>query len=188
MDKKTLRRIAKERRAAFFPTDERKKEDQYICEEIRKLWASYDKIFIYHSFGSEVDTEKLIRSAFLEGKKVFLPRIDARKEMRFHQIRSDTKLVSHIFGMQEPPEDCPVLEADDNSLILVPGLLFDRNGYRLGYGGGYYDRYISEHPQAMPVGICYSIQMTEELPTEAYDQRVRLLIAGCEKIEISEQE
>ncbi|MBO4887957.1 MAG: 5-formyltetrahydrofolate cyclo-ligase [Firmicutes bacterium] len=193
MDKKTLRKTAKERRASFYPTAEREKEDRYIFEEVRKLWNKYDKIFLYHSFGSEVDTEKLIRAAFREDKKVFLPRITSGritsgKEMRFHQIRPDTKLISHVYGMQEPPEDCPISPADENTLIVVPGLLFDRKGYRLGYGGGYYDRYIREHPQAMTVGICYSIQMTEDLPVEAYDQHVRLMIGGSEMIEITEQE
>ena len=81
-----------------------------------------------------------------------------------------------------------VYEADEQTLILVPGLAFDRTGHRLGYGGGYYDSYLKEHPEAKSVGICYSVQMSEEIPLEEHDQLVGLIMNGQETIEISIQE
>lgn len=188
MNKKELRRAAKRRRNAFFLTAGRRKEDRYFLREIPMLWKSYEKVFFYFSFGTEVATDQLIRLAFQEGKKVFLPRIGADRTMRFHRILPDTRLVSHVFGMQEPPEDAPVYEADEQTLILVPGLAFDRTGHRLGYGGGYYDSYLKEHPEAKSVGICYSVQMSEDIPLEEHDQLVGLIMNGQETIEISIQE
>ena len=142
------------------------------------LWKSYEKVFFYFSFGTEVATDQLIRLAFQEGKKVFLPRIGADRTMRFHRILPDTRLVSHVFGMQEPPEDAPVYEADEQTLILVPGLAFDRTGHRLGYGGGWYDRLLADAPKdAVKLGVAHSFQIVEDLPTEPHDIRLTAIVA-----------
>ena len=188
MNKAAVRQLAKQRRSLFYATQNRRKEDRYFLEEVPRLWKAYDSIFFYYSFGTEVSTDKLIELAFREGKHVFLPRIGSDRIMQFHQIMPNTKLIHHVFGMDEPPKETPVREADQSTMILVPGLIFNRKGHRLGYGGGYYDVYLREHPDAFSVGLCYSVQMDENLPVEEHDQCVRMIVNGQETIEITKQE
>ena len=84
-------------------------------------------------------------------------------------------LIRHRYGMLEPGEDCPVVPREEIDLILVPGLCFDRLGYRLGQGGGYYDRYLAGY-RGTTVGLCRREVLQEHVPREAHDSRVELLV------------
>ena len=178
MDKKSLRRQMKLKRAAFFLTEERKLEDERIIRNVISIWKNYDTVFLYDSFGAEVPTVELMAQAFREGKTVALPRIGKDRKMEFYEISPETKLVSHAFGMKEPPEECPLIEAGPSTLILVPGLAFDLKHDRLGYGGGYYDIYLSDHPDACSAGICYRCQMVEHLEADVHDRKVDRVITA----------
>ena len=162
-DKAGLRAEAKTARKRFTRTPDAAREAEALQTVIRERWKDYPTVFLYTSFGSEFPTDGLIREALREGKRVGLPRIGQEGQMRFHRYLPGDSLEAHPYGMKEPLEGSPVLEPDEHTLILVPGLLFDTDGYRLGYGGGYYDRYLAKYPQAHSCGIGYSVQLVPAL-------------------------
>ena len=126
--------------------------DEAIARKVAALpeVAAADGVFTYLSFGAEVDTRELIQRAWEAGKTVCLPRVvPSTREMRWYAVESFDGLVRSSFGVEEPPDDpsrevrpavfaCPV--------ALVPGLAFDREGFRLGYGGGFYDTFLPAFP------------------------------------------
>ena len=133
--------------------------DAAIAQQVVTL-PEYEKaatIFPYLSFGDEVDTRQIIRDAWSRGKTVALPRcVPGTRLMRWYAVDSFEGLVKSSFGVDEPAED-PQREVDptqvDNALVLVPGLEFDMLGYRLGYGGGFYDVFLSSF-NGISVGLC----------------------------------
>ncbi len=123
----------------------------------------------YHAIGSEVRTDRIIAAARAQGKKVALPRVEGER-MAFYEYAEGDELVQGRFGVMEPR---PSLAAMDSvvDLVLVPGVAFDRRGCRIGYGKGYYDRYLSmQHSFSM--GLAYSFQLVDELPRGRFDRRI----------------
>ena len=113
-------------------------------------------VLIYASTPIEVDTFAIIDHALASGRRVALPRcIKGTRDMAFHFIEDVSQLSPGSFGVLEPAESLPVCQPDRNSLVVVPALALDSFGYRLGYGGGYYDRYLSRCG-CESIGICYS--------------------------------
>jgi len=114
--------------------------------------------------------------AFLEGKKVFLPRVHLRnRELSFHQIFSLSDVVPGPFSLKEPPLENPSIPPEKLELILVPGVAFDVKKGRIGYGGGFYDRALVKS-RAFKIGVAFSFQIFQTLPLEAHDQKVDLII------------
>ncbi|MEM8993622.1 MAG: 5-formyltetrahydrofolate cyclo-ligase, partial [Acidobacteriota bacterium] len=125
------------------------------------------------SFGAEVSTRGLVGRLAGLGREVFLPRIDARRRdgvMSLHGYPCDMERLR--FGLEQPAASAPALapgEIDDRvDVALVLGLGFDRDGYRLGYGGGYFDRFLARH-RAVPIGLGFDVQRVDSLPREAHD-------------------
>ena len=141
-----------------------------------------DRLLLYLSAGSEVDTWGLLEKALCQGKAVFAPRcLDGEGRMAFYRVRSREELKKGRFGIWEPdPSVCPPLEEPGGALCLVPGLAFDRAGYRLGYGKGYYDRFLAAHA-VEAVGLCYGELLLPRLPRQPLDRRVgrRVTEAGA---------
>ncbi|HEY2802492.1 MAG TPA: 5-formyltetrahydrofolate cyclo-ligase [Actinomycetota bacterium] len=129
----------------------------------------------YRSFGSEIPTGELIAALDAEGKRVGLPVVrDA--EIVMVAFRPGDPTARSEFGMEEPVggEEIPPLEVD---ALVIPGLAFDGEGFRLGYGGGFYDRYVRRtRPEALRVGICFSEQLVEEVPHGDGDERVDRIV------------
>ena len=187
--KKEARAEARRARNAYFETEECFREQIAIESRAEALLQKYPRVFIYLSFGSEVKTDGLIRKAWEAGNQVFIPRIGKNHEMVFHEHRPDSPLVRHSFGMLEPREDSPVGEAGEDSLMMIPGLLFDRKGGRLGYGGGFYDAYLTAHPGALKAGLGFSLQLRDQLPpAQEHDQTMDLIITGKEIIWIGKEQ
>lgn len=132
-----------------------------ICKKVFETdaYKHAEAILSYISVGSEVDTKELIQQCFLDQKMVFVPKVSG-KDMIFYQIRSLKECTRGFKGILEPKE-CPEKEyfhlfgqsTKENALMLMPGLVFDLDGNRIGYGGGYYDRYLSKDRQD---GMVYS--------------------------------
>ncbi len=102
------------------------------------------------------------------GKRLYLPRVEGGR-MQFYDVTDRPPLVVSRWGIPEPGSDLPLMEEVD--MVLCPGLLFDTQGGRLGYGGGYYDRWLKQHPEVPRLGVGFSAQWTDEaLPLEDYDQ------------------
>lgn len=133
-------------------------------------------LFTYVSKDIEVDTYSLIKAALANGKKVAVPRCAADRKMDFYYIKSLDDLESGSFGVMEPIADrCELVDDFSEGLCIVPGLSFDAEGYRLGYGKGYYDRFLSKFG-GETVGLCYSNCIKWKLPHGHYDRPVDLIV------------
>lgn len=156
--KKDLRNRCKGVRTAM-TSEDKSSRDGRIFDRIvsSKAYRSADIIMTYVSTDIEVDTRRLIEQAVKDGKRVAVPRcIDGTKDMDFYFIKNMDCLEKHTFGVLEPvPEKCVKAYAFETALCIIPGLAFDMQGYRLGYGGGYYDRFLSEHSRLVKMGVCY---------------------------------
>lgn len=133
--------------------------DAGIAAQVMKLaeYEQADLLLPYLSFGAEVDTRELIADAWARGKAVALPRcIPGTRQMDWHRVTSFEGLVTSPFGVDEPADDPATLvnpATADHSLVIVPGLEFDTLGYRLGYGGGFYDVFLSTF-EGTAIGLC----------------------------------
>ncbi len=140
----------------------------------RRLLGTYQykncmTVMIYASTSIEVDTFGIIEHALSVGKKVAMPRcISGTREMTFHYVSDVSQLKKGSFGVLEPTEDMPLADKPDKPLMVVPALMLDSFGYRLGYGGGYYDRYLSGF-DGESIGICYSENYCYRLCHGRYD-------------------
>lgn len=133
-------------------------------------------VLTYVSTPIEVDTHALIARALADGKRVAVPYcIPGKVEMLFCQISGMEDLAPGTFGVLEPdPEKLPVLRDFRDSVCILPGLAFDLQGYRLGYGKGYYDRFLSKY-RGVNIGACYNVCLKPLLPHGRYDKMVAIL-------------
>lgn len=142
-------------------------------------WRASRAVLAYASFRQEVDTLPLLAAALSQRKELILPRVDRRRK-RLDLLRvSDpgADLQPGYQGIPEPdPARCPPVDAGRIDLVLVPGVVFDRRGFRLGYGGGYYDRLLASLPGAVRVGLAFSLQVVDEIPALAHDLPVDILV------------
>ena len=176
--KKKLRKKMRMIRDSIPMKEEKSKK---IVTRFMELPEVKDAVFIYCyiSFRSEVDTMPLLHSLWKSGKRVAVPRVDC-KEMQFYEIFSMNDLEIGYYGIQEPKKDCNLAHKAD--LIVLPGLAFDKKGHRLGYGGGFYDRYLEEAKDEKKIALAFSEQLVEEVPIEERDVIVDKIIT--EKMEI----
>lgn len=140
-------------------------------------YSQADTIFTYISKELEVDTQAIIQAAWANQKRVAVPRcIPGTRDMEFYYIRSWQDVERASFGVMEPiPERCERVSDESHGFCLVPGFSFDVQGFRLGYGGGYYDRFLSRFG-GFTVGVCYSFCVQWNLPHGYYDRSVNLLV------------
>ena len=129
--------------------------------------------------GKEPDTARLIGELLARGKTVGLPRMLPGHRMEVRRYDPDKPLVRVSFGISEPGEDCPLLAREEIDLALVPAVCYDRRGYRLGFGGGYYDRWL-EGFAGFTAGLCRRAVLQDKVPTEAHDARVDVLLSEDE--------
>lgn len=125
--------------------------------------------------GREPDTAQLIRALTACGKRVGLPRMLPGRQMEVRLYDPDRPLIPAAFGILEPSADAPLLPREDIELALVPAVCFDRRGFRLGFGGGYYDRWLSGF-SGITVGLCRDCILQDQVPIEDHDCRVDLLL------------
>lgn len=176
MDKKALRReIGAKKRAMtceqINAASDRLAERLYATE----LYQHAQSIYGYLSYNQEVRTEPILQRALADGKRVAVPKVFG-DEMKFLWLDDLDLVAPGYFDIPEPIANGP--EADDEmALILMPGLAFDPQGHRLGYGGGFYDRYLAAHHDHKLVALCYDFQLFEHLDTEAHDIPVDLVIS-----------
>lgn len=125
--------------------------------------------------GKEPDTSRLIAELTARGKVIGLPRMLPGHRMEVRRYAPARPLVQASFGILEPDEGCPVLAQGDIDLVLVPAVCYDRLGYRLGFGGGYYDRWLAGF-SGVKVGLCRGRVLQDRVPVEPHDSRVDLLL------------
>lgn len=151
-------------------------------------FASADEILTYISSDIEVDTEKIVNFSFNQGKSVYAPRcVSGTNIMRFYKITSFDDLERGYFGIREPKEHCEEIKELQNQICLVPALSYDSRGFRLGFGKGFYDRFLSEF-RGVCIGLCYDNCITDELPSFVHDIPVSILITETRIIRFSNYE
>lgn len=181
-DKKILRKQMQEIRDALTMEDVDICSKQ-IAEQLlhSSLYKECTHICVYDAFRNEVSCEYITTKALQDGKCVYLPVTDeASKTMEFYQITEDTIYREGNYGIREPEFDEKSKILQDKALILMPGLAFDQNKHRLGYGGGYYDKYLSLHKEHITVALCYNFQIVDELPYEKHDILPDYIVAESE--------
>ena len=183
--KEALRENMKKMRDAI-PEDQRKIEDAQLLDIITKtaLYQEAESILTYVSFGSEVSTRDLIERAMKDGKKVYVPRVDG-DTMEFYRFEEWKELEESRLGILEPdknpakrfPYELHIsLDRAQDCVFIVPGLAFDSHCNRLGYGGGYYDKYLQGFEKRMTLGIAYSEQIVDRVPVTNKDQSLDLVV------------
>lgn len=157
--------------------EERRASDRLLFRRFLSLpqLENCSSILLYFGVGREPDTARLIDPLIRMGKRLALPRCLPEGQMEARLYRGMSHLSPGAFGIPEPDPDCPVVKAEDLSMILVPGLCFDRRRFRLGHGGGYYDRYLAGFDR-LTVALCRDRLLFPSLPTEAHDRPVDLLL------------
>ena len=174
--KRVLRREARARRDALAP-EERERLGQAVARNLLALPAVADAatVMAFSSFGSEVDTGPIIERLTRDGRRVVLPRVEDRAVVPV-AYRPGDPVKPSSFGALEPAGGEPV-PPEDIDVAVVPGLAFDRRGHRVGYGGGFYDRFLGRlRPDALTVGICFSVQLVDEVPHGRGDRPVDLVV------------
>lgn len=183
--KKALREKMKALRDAI-PQETRNAENKTLTEMIlqTELYQKAKWILTYVSFGSEVDTTALIQKAFKDGKHVFVPCI-RNHTMDFYEIENLHDLTPGTMQIPEPdpnpakkfPYEIHLsLDRAEECAVFVPGLAFDKKCGRIGYGGGYYDRFLGTFRKKMAVGLCYTEQIVDEVPMGENDVQPDLVV------------
>ena len=167
--------------------DEKQRLDRKIENRLLNLWyfREVDLLLTYVSNSIEVDTKFIIQQALAQGKHVAVPRcVAGTRNLEFYLINSLEVLATGSFGLLEPPVNtCEKLTDFSGALCIVPALAFDPNGYRLGFGKGYYDRFLS-NSNFKTIGICYDSCIFNELPHGKYDKKVNMIVTESRIVDI----
>lgn len=176
-DKETLRRRFRQERSAV-PQEQQTQRDNDILFRLLTLpeYRHCTAVFTYVSRHDEVSTRTLIQAAWANGKMVAVPRWQQDGTLVFFRVESWSQLKTGRMGILEPDDTCtPVTDYSADAICVVPGLSFDTQGYRLGYGKGCYDRFLPGFP-GLTIGLCPASAMTLVLPREDTDQPVDMVI------------
>ncbi len=151
-----------------------------ICRKITELdaYKTAKTLLLYAKTGSEIDLLPLFEKAQKDGIACAFPRCISDGIMEFYYVNSLSELQKGAYGIMEPTAECPVTDFR-GTIAIVPALAYDKDGYRLGYGGGYYDRFLAAHP-VFAVGIAYSACTTHCLPHGEFDKAVETVITEKE--------
>ncbi len=186
MDKTTLRNKVKE---ALSTMSDNTYHSQSLAIVKKVLQEPYiieaNTIGLTISNKPEVDTFLLIEELWQLGKKVAVPKCQPKtREMSFYAIDSFAQLEIVYMHLREPiPERCEFVDANEMDVILVPGVVFDRYGYRIGYGGGYYDRYVLNYKKGKLLSMLFDEQIIDRVPTEEHDCPVDIIVTPSKRID-----
>lgn len=181
-EKAALRRRILAQLAGLSPA-ERERSDAMLFErflQLPQVQNSRRLLLFLGVPGREPDTARLLPRLLASGHQLALPRMLPEHGMEFRRYDPDRPLVQARFGIREPGEDCPLVPKDWGEVILVPGAAFDREGCRLGFGGGYYDRWLPGFP-GFRVGLCREAALQDRLPRELHDCRVDRVLTEKEE-------
>ena len=168
MDKKALRAEIRTKKRAM--TAQEIEEKSAALAKAFYETAEYKNaktIYGYLPYNQEVRTTQMLAHALADGKQVAVPKVYG-DEMKFILLSDLGQVSKGYAGIPEPIADGPVA-ADPTALVLMPGLAFDPEGHRLGYGGGFYDKFLAAEPDHPTLALCYDFQMLPHLDTESYD-------------------
>ena len=175
MNKQELRTLIRQRKRAMTP-EEIESRSANLAEKFyeTELYRNAKTIYGYLPYNQEVRTAPMLQRALQEGKRIAVPKIFG-DEMKFIYLEDLTRVEKGYSGIPEPIDDGPVAD-DKTALVLMPGLAFDPAGHRIGYGGGFYDKFLAAEPEHPTLALCYAFQMRPQLPTEEFDIPVDLVL------------
>ena len=168
MDKKELRRQISKRKREMTESEienaSRVLEEKFVNSQV---YRDAKTIYGYMPYNQEVRTIPMMEQALRDGKRVAVPKVYG-DTMKFIYMDDLSQVEEGYYNIPEPIADGPVAE-DPTALVLMPGLAFDEKGNRMGYGGGFYDKFLAQEPDHPTVALCYAFQMVDHIPTEEYD-------------------
>lgn len=174
--------------------EEKRRRDRMIADRVsaHEAFLKAEKLLVYMHYGSEARTDEIINRALITGKQVYVPRVSGRK-MDFYKIRSLNECAPGYRKIPEPPQEAelyvPAPEAcKEPVLMILPGLAFDVSGNRIGYGGGFYDRYLTGYPDCVKMGIAYDFQYVGQIPAEENDIPVDYIVTDRRAVSIAGHE
>ena len=189
LDKKETRRHYSEKRNGLSP-DKRKMLDDILFDKTvnSEEFKGAEIILAYYPIKNEPDVLSIARYALLCGKRVGFPVSNTDTyELTFKLVDDISQLNSGAYSIPEPKDSCKTYNNEVNTLCIVPALAFDRRGYRIGYGKGFYDRFLSKF-RGTSVGLCYDDFLCEALPVENTDQKIKMIITDKEVLYVPEKE
>lgn len=177
-DKQVLRKEMKEKLLSI-PKPLFEHNSYLIAQSLQEdpFWVSANTIGVTLSNFPEVDTYQIIRRAWEHGKRVVVPKCSPKeKKMDFRQLKQFNQLESVYYGLFEPIEPLTFLvKPDEIDLLIVPGLAFDKKGFRVGFGGGYYDRFLEAY-NGHTLSLAFSKQIVDQIPKESHDIPIEKII------------
>ncbi|MCM1105807.1 MAG: 5-formyltetrahydrofolate cyclo-ligase [Blautia sp.] len=187
MDKRRLREEMKARRDGLSEELRRKKSREIAGCLLEQAWyGTADEILVYAAIRSEAELSAFFVQAYQDGKALYFPRVNGA-QMDFYRVEAGEELEPGAFGVREPRGQRPPWRERDakRTPVLVPGVAFSAAGERIGYGGGYYDKYLGTHRSLFPVGICFELQLSRRLPVEPLDVCMAEVVTelGCRRCE-----
>ena len=171
MDKSALRKEIRQQKRAMTPEQivaaSRKLTELFLASD---LYRQAKSVYGYLPYNQEVRTVPILEQAIRDGKRVAVPKVYG-EEMKFIWMDDLSAVSTGYAGIPEPVADGPIAD-DSTALVLMPGLAFDPQGHRIGYGGGFYDKFLAVEPNHPTLALCYAFQMREHLQTEEFDKNV----------------
>ena len=175
MDKKTLRKSIREQKRAMTPEQIETASEKLVQMFLEtELYRQAKTIYGYLPYNQEVRTVPILQKALADGKFVAVPKVYG-DEMKFICLPDLSQVEIGYAGIPEPIADGPVGD-DPTALVLMPGMAFTKEGQRIGYGGGFYDKFLALEPNHPTIALCYDFQVVESLPTEEFDVPVDLVL------------
>lgn len=182
MDKNEVRQLIMNRRHELSDEDI-EMQSGLIIDRLKKsdIYKRSENVFLYMSYNREVDTYMLFSQCFMDGKKVYAPKVLSKTQMEFYCLSDENDLVSGYMGIMEPSDICDKAKIRDG-LFIMPGLAFDYDFHRIGYGGGFYDRYLSEDNTFIKAALAFDFQLLESIPYEEHDLKPDYIITQTQFI------
>ena len=163
------------------PPEEKQRIDREIAARVLQLdcFAQAQTVFLYYSTEEEISTREILHACWERGKTVCVPKCLAGHQMAARRICSLADLTEQTYGIPEPGAHCPEIPPEQIDLCIVPSLACDRAGYRLGYGGGFYDRFLCR-TDAVTAALCAADRVFDRLPIDEFDISCRYIITEDE--------
>ncbi|MBZ2175933.1 5-formyltetrahydrofolate cyclo-ligase [Schnuerera sp. xch1] len=180
MDKKVLRQTMIEKRRNL-PKEKRMEKSKIIQDNLFnfKPFKRSNFIFTFISTDEEINTHNIIKKSIIAGKRIGVPiTVPKEKKMIVSELKDFDKELELGFYDILTPQNKYIREVSPNiiDVVLVPGLIFTKDGYRIGYGGGYYDRFLNKTTDVVKIGLCFEMQLSETIPISTYDIPVDYII------------
>ena len=183
MDKKTLRNFLLEKRKEI-PLEKKVILDAEISKKIIEsdYFKNASQVLVFSSTKNEFDTSRIIEECKLQEKTLFFPLcVDFDGHMEFFKVNSPDDLALGMYNILEPKSYCDKYIEKENDLVIVPCLSADKNKNRIGYGKGYYDRFLKDF-NGVSVSVCYDEMLTETIPTDKFDMKINIIVTDKEVI------